>query len=118
MKKLLFTLLILLPFIINAQEVSGILKLTRDSLQKPVHLEEGWRFKAGDDKSWAAKELNDSSWHITNSFINIVTNDHKKIGFAGIGWFRYYLEIDSSLVGYPLALEMQQSGASQILLMG
>lgn len=118
MKKVLILLLILLPLIINAQGRPGILLLTRDSLQKPVHLEDSWRFKAGDDKRWADKDLNDSAWYIGSSIINIAAGSHKKMGFQGTGWFRYYLEIDSSLVGYPLALEMQQSGASQIFIDG
>ena len=37
-------------------------------------------------------------------------------GWQGIGWFRLHLSVDSSLLHLPLALEVDQMGASEIYL--
>lgn len=123
MKQFLIFLLLLSPMFLKAQQPSkrGVLHLTKDSLLKngEVWLEDNWKFHAGDDSIMAAKEYDDADWKGNVApYINMQKGDDKKIGFNGIGWFRYYFSTDTSLNRYPISLTIHQTGASAIYLDG
>jgi two-component system, NtrC family, sensor kinase len=79
-------------------------------------LNKGWKFHAGDDMAWAKPNIDDGSWEA----INPVTDIHylPEVKKAGICWFRLKLQVDSSLLDKPLALVINQIGASEIYLNG
>src|SRR6218665_111334 len=114
MKKIMLLCLFLFPLLLQAQESSPpILRLTKDSLRKSLLLADKWKFHAGDDTAWASLSFNDHSWTAVNTYLNVALGSEKEVGFKGRGWFRAHFITDSTLAYYPIALEMQQSGASE-----
>jgi class 3 adenylate cyclase len=121
MKKIFILLLFLMPFALRAQNFKTIKFLNKDSLTHAgeIWFEDGWKFCNGDDSAWAAKEYNDSGWASNvRPYINMESKAGTGLGFSGLGWFRYHFHTDSSLNHFPLALMMEQSGASVIYLDG
>jgi hypothetical protein len=120
MKNLTLLLILLLPLLLRAQEISDkkVVHITKDSLKRRIPLGDYWKFKAGDDTTWANPWLNDSSWTETKAYIDIERGVDKKIGFKGKGWFRKHFFSDSTLVETPVALEIEQDGAMEIYVDG
>jgi class 3 adenylate cyclase len=120
MKRFLVFLLVLYPLLLKAQQ-SPVMHITRDSILKNevLPIRENWLFCAGDNKSWAAKDLDDTRWvkGVNSSKINTKDSDLKNV-FKGIGWFRFHFHTDSTLSKMPLTLTISQSGASAIYLDG
>lgn len=117
MRRVLLFCLFLLPVFVFAQNSSRhVLHLSADTLRQTMELEVGWLFKPGDDSAWAAKEYNDSGW------VTVLTNMTKKnlegTRFDSAGWFRFHLYTDSTLKNQPIALMMDQVGASEIYIDG
>jgi len=81
-----------------------------------IELYENWRYHPGDDLSWSDPNYNDHDWEIINPLLN--PNNLPTSGWQGIGWFRLDITVDSSLWHMPLALFMNQAGASEIYLDG
>ena len=77
---------------------------------------ENWFFHPGDDPGWARPGFDHSNWELVNSLLG---KDRMPVSnWEGKGWFRVKLKVDSSIVGYPLAFEMYQTGASEVYLDG
>ncbi len=79
-----------------------------------ILLNKGWKFQAGDNPDWARPEFNDKSWHPIDPTKDIY--DLPQL-WKGIGWLRLHFFVDSAVTG-SLAMEIQQSGASEIYLNG
>lgn len=80
---------------------------------RTIYLPDLWQFKAGDDISWSQLEIDDWDWESVSTLLG--PNQLPLIEWNGIGWFRLLIEVDESLVGVPLALDVNtQSGASEI----
>ncbi|UCC81076.1 MAG: beta galactosidase jelly roll domain-containing protein [Candidatus Zixiibacteriota bacterium] len=89
----------------------GIFTISSDS----VELSGPWKYNPGDDLSWADPDFDDSEW----SFLSTHFEDPDSISvWEGMGWFRARLDVDSALLHKPLALLVQQIGASEIYLNG
>jgi serine phosphatase RsbU (regulator of sigma subunit) len=76
-----------------------------------------WKYRAGDDASWAEPAFNDTDWEtltplLVNNFVP------PKSGWNGIGWFRLHLNVDESLANQPLSLTINHTGASEIYVDG
>ena len=80
-----------------------------------IELLNNWRFKAGDDSTWANPEIDDSDWLVVNTQLR---SGNLPSTWEGIGWFRRRLQIDSSIVFFPLSLMINQRGASEVYLDG
>src|SRR4051812_36148440 len=114
MKKNLFILLLFFPLAILAQS-SDVFKI--DSLPgQGILLDSGWKFHTGDNPIWAMLNIDDSKWENINPAKNI--HHLPQVRNANICWLRLNLQLDSSLVGKPLALVIVQMGASEIYLNG
>jgi len=77
-----------------------------------------WKFKTGSDASWKNVDLNDAGWTPIkyDSLKGIVG---KKIDFEGKAWLRNTFEIDSTLVGIPLSLNIEMApGAYSVYING
>jgi signal transduction histidine kinase/CheY-like chemotaxis protein/HPt (histidine-containing phosphotransfer) domain-containing protein len=69
----------------------GVVPIT--DLAQPVSIAGQWQFQIGDDPTWAAAGLDDSSWQST------AVPAHAPIGhagYSGILWYRYSLQLDLS----------------------
>ncbi len=110
----LFTIFIFLPLTFFAQQ-TAIFKI--DSLPTTgVLLDKNWKYHAGDNPDFAKPEFDDSAWENIDPTRDIF--DLPQIYKTGqIVWLRLRLSIDSS-INYPLALMIEQSGASAIFLNG
>lgn len=77
-----------------------------------LELFENWRYHPGDDPSRAAAHFEDREWDTVNPLL--AADQYPASGWPGIGWFRTHLIIDSSLWAVPLAIFVDQAGASEI----
>lgn len=81
-----------------------------------LELFENWRYHPGDDPAWAAPDFEDREWETVNPLLPF--DQYPASGWPGIGWFRTHLTIDSSLWAVPLAIFVDQAGASEVYLNG
>ncbi len=122
-KTLAVLLLVLLSGIstsIYGQSSSDVVYLSRSDINPDdhtVYISDSWLFKAGDNLNWASPQYNDSTWQKTSTYLG--PSELSFVDWQGIGWFRFHFKVDSTLVGYPLALIAEQHyGASEIYLNG
>ncbi|MES2287491.1 MAG: SpoIIE family protein phosphatase [Bacteroidota bacterium] len=92
------------------------LRIAKIDSSEIVDIDKFWKFKNGDDSTWASSSFDDSTWDTVNT--NLKFNKNDSTVFTGIAWFRIHIYIDSSLKDTPLALLVNQDGASQIFLDG
>lgn len=78
-----------------------------------IRLDKPWKFKIGDNKTWANKNLDDSKWEnsLTGEFIN---SELQKKNPKDIVWLRTVICIDSTAEHQPLALEFRSGAAMDI----
>ncbi|GAB5408913.1 MAG: hypothetical protein BalsKO_12780 [Balneolaceae bacterium] len=110
--KLLLALLILIPVSTFAQDV---LKLSQSLLNTSgeVELNGTWFANSGDNFNWIDTEFDYNDWQKINSILE--PEDLQKLDWKGYGWFKKIIQIDSSLIGKPLVLNLSEhNGASQI----
>jgi hypothetical protein len=81
--KFIFALIILLLFSESEVVVSNI------------NLEKGWKFKAGDDLTWAKPDVDDSEWESISTGQSWESQNHEN--YDGFGWYRIRVVIPSSL---------------------
>jgi len=112
---LLTWILFVLPFQEGFSNSLPVFKL--ESLREgAVTLNQNWKFHPGDNPSWADPDWDDSHWKP----IDPSTDIHylTELRAAEVGWFRLRLDVDTSLLGIPLAMIIFQRGASEIYLNG
>ena len=86
-----------------------------DSLPKEgIVLDKGWKWHAGDNAEWAKVGYDDVGWEGIDPTKEITKLP--QIGMAKIGYLRLNFYIDSTLVGKALAMEINQTTASEIYL--
>lgn len=111
---------ILWPVVTTAQfseEAVGISSSNFSMDDQTIYITDTWKFKGGDDLSWADPALVDTAWQQVSTRLD--PSELPFIDWEGIGWFRLHLKPDSSLVDYPLAIiPDQHNGASEIYLNG
>jgi signal transduction histidine kinase/DNA-binding response OmpR family regulator len=83
-----------------------------------------WKFRLGDDPSWASPRLDDAAWATldpgawpTDSILAAV-RALERAGRPGVAWFRVPLQVDRTLIGVPLGLHFHNWGAAEIYLDG
>ena len=105
--------------------VAGLLSLSAaaqaifriDSLpSQGVLLNKGWKFHMGDHPDWAKPDFDDSKWESIDPTKDIMSLGQVKN--ASIGWFRIQLDLDSQLAQQNLALQIWQTGASELYVDG
>ncbi|MFQ5865284.1 MAG: ATP-binding protein [bacterium] len=81
-------------------------------LEEKIVFQEFYTFHAGDDTSWAQPHYDDSDWK------QVDIHSFPIDDWQGIGWFRYVVEVDSTLWYVPLGLSMNYAGAVEFYLDG
>lgn len=99
-------------------QAEGDYFLNADTLDKhkQIWLGDNLKYHAGDDSAWANPAYDDRDWEIASSWL--APGRLPVSGWSGLGWFRLHLTIDSALVNQPLALLVNQRGATEIYLDG
>ncbi|MES2618642.1 MAG: adenylate/guanylate cyclase domain-containing protein [Bacteroidota bacterium] len=110
-----FTFFLLLTFISNSIWGQSSRIVTHLNTKNPEkEISDSWYYSETDQPSNAAKIFNDSTWVYRSSLLK----NTKDSIFKGLAWFRKYIHLDSSLTGLPLALMINQNGASEIYIDG
>lgn len=91
--------------------------LDREALDGAAIEVEGWRFRAGDDPSWADPGLDDSGWETVEPTL-FRRGRPLPEGWAGIGWLRLSVRVAPDLAGAPIALRLGHQGAAEVFLDG
>ena len=81
-----------------------------------LELYEGWKYKIGDDTSWADLSFDDENWKPINPVLG--KEDFKNLDWKGNIWFRNTLTVDSSLYNKALAFQFLDFGAAEVYLNG
>lgn len=88
-----------------------------DNPYRTLYIPNDWKYKPGDSTLYADPDFDDWDWAPVSTLLG--SNQFPFIEWTGIGWFRITLDVDSSLVGIPFALDVViQSGASEIYMNG
>lgn len=88
-----------------------------DNPYRTLYIPNDWKYQAGDSALFSSPNLDDWDWMPVSTLLG--ANQFPFIEWNGIGWFRMTLDVDSSLVGIPFALDVvMQSGASEIYMDG
>ncbi len=105
-------------FVVNCFSQAGEIPVFHlDTLpEQGVVLDKGWKFHIGDDSRWARPDIDNIGWENINPATDIYYLP--QVRNAKVCWLRLQLQLDSSLVGKPLALVINQLGASEIYLNG
>ena len=79
-------------------------------------LDQGWRFRAGDNPAYARPEYDDAAWTPINP--NQLPGQLPQLADVRVGWLRLRLTVADSLRGRALVLLFQQTGATEVYLNG
>lgn len=77
-----------------------------------ISLPDSFAFRNGDDLRWASPEFDDSDWQR----LAIGTFPHQQ--WQEIGWFRYWIEVDSARTGKSVGVQLGVFGACEFYLDG
>jgi two-component system, NtrC family, sensor kinase len=118
MKSVFLILSVILCFQTNVSAQDNVLNpvVIKDIPTGGIVLDRGWKFHPGDNPDWSKPGLDDRDWQIIDPTTDI--HDLPQISNARVGWFRLHIIIDSSISKSPLALIIQQSGASELFVNG
>ena len=100
-------------------QVKDIAVISLERLQNKggfLELYEGWKYKIGDDTSWANPSFDDKNWKSINPLLN--EEDFNGLNWKGNIWFRNTLLVDSSLYNKPLSFQFLDFGAAEVYLNG
>jgi len=79
-------------------------------------LNNGWKFKQGDDMHYANPGFNDARWQFLDPTKEV--SEYRELTGNGICWLRLHLSLDSNVNTAPVYLHIQQNAASEIYLDG
>jgi signal transduction histidine kinase len=118
MKRLLYTIGLLIPLITFAQS-QKVFVITDSTLAgRWTTLAQDWRYQKGDNREWANPAYDDSLWKAFSApNLNMPDGKHAIANYGEIVWFRKHIKADSSL-SKTIVLYLNQFGASEIYLDG
>ena len=112
LRPLRFFALVAAALLAAAPARAGV-EITAEALREDVDLGSGWRYRPGDDPSWADPALDDSSWEEVPD-TRLRREAAPASGWPGIGWFRLRLLVAPDAAGAPAALELYGTGAVEV----
>jgi phosphoserine phosphatase RsbU/P len=107
-------LALLLVFVVSAahaQQNPGVVRRIVAWPAGTVQIDDGWRFRWGDDLAWAKPEYDDSGWRVVS------LTGAKPLAPAGLRWFRIHLRFPAGRPPMALLLRIGKN-ASQIFING
>ena len=113
---LLLICIFLMPVFSFSQDASENLFRINKIPPQGILLDKGWKFRAGDDSTWANPDFDDREWQPINPTLDI--RHIPQLQQTSFYWFRLKLQVDSSLLNQPLGIMLSQVGASEIYLDG
>lgn len=84
----------------------------------PQKLMDTWSYHPGDNPEWADPNFDDSDWEIIKTTLFEDPENLPESGFDGLGWFRLKMEVDSSMVGDLISIDLRMAGAAELFLNG
>lgn len=116
----LFIFIFFLPSFLDAQS-GEVLTITADDFKDNKFVQLGsrqWKYRAGDDANWAARDFDDAAWEIVEGTSTIKPEFLTRPEWNGRAWFRLRVQVDESLADKSVALITVQRGASEVYLDG
>ena len=108
---------VLLNFFCTYAQIQDTIYINADSLiKKSIELNSPWRYKLGDDSTWASPLFDHVDWDTVN--INLDLEEMTDFNWTGIAWFRKFIKIDSALINKTIGMRLSHWGASEIYLNG
>jgi signal transduction histidine kinase len=104
-------------FAVDTLDVQTRAVVAPDRMPVKIVVPQKWKYHGGDNSEWASLTFDDSDWELTNTRLRS-KETLPKSGWSGIGWFRVWVSVDSAQVNRPVALWMDQKGASEVYLNG
>ncbi len=89
--------------------------LSKDSL--PYKFDGYWKYNQTDDSLMMLRNYYDFEWSQVK-LDRFFDTESDSFNFKGQAWFRFHFDVDSTLIGIPLTLYVDHSGASQVFLDG
>lgn len=86
------------------------------SVTPGIDLNHCWKFQKGDNSLWADTNFSDKSWKYSSTQLPI--KEFPQGYFENCVWFRLWILADSQFLDKPIALMVNQLGASEIYLDG
>lgn len=109
---MIFMVILVCGFSLRAQR--NVITINADSLKQRTSVllsKAGWVWNNADNPTFRNPSFSDSGW----AYANPVFGEGRELdGWNGIGWFRLYIRIDSSLADKTLALQLNHDGASEV----
>ena len=117
----LLLLLLLLPGLPGRRAAAQVLPDTVRTVLRTVPLggavlDRGWKFREGDDPTWAGTDFDDTAWQPINP--NQLPSQLPLLRGVRVGWLRLHLEVPDSLHTRAMVLLLQQTGATEVYLNG
>lgn len=112
---LFFLLFIFLIDAFSAQNNYTFLSIKDFKNNNTLRLD-NWKYQIGHQAKNALPQTDDSKWDTISTVLDLEEIDREIL--KGEIWFRYHIQIDSSLLHTPMFLLMYQYGASEIYLDG
>ncbi|MDX2067185.1 MAG: ATP-binding protein [Haliscomenobacter sp.] len=81
-----------------------------------IVLDKGWKWHAGDNPEWVKEGYDDSGWESIDPMKDIL--ELPQLWRTKVGWFRLKLRMDSAFTNKPIALSINQVGATEYFLDG
>jgi hypothetical protein len=70
---------------------------------------ENWKYHPGDNPEWVRPDYDDETWETVFSLLR--QGGRRRDDWEGIGWFRTYVAVDSTLRNVPVGFRMWHIGA-------
>jgi len=108
------SLALLLVFVATATQAQPTPVRVREIAAWPagsVQMNDGWRFRRGDNGAWAQPQYDDSGWRVVN------LTGAKPLAPAGLRWFRIHLRLPAGRPPMGLLLRIGKN-ASQVFING
>ncbi|MGB6121316.1 MAG: SpoIIE family protein phosphatase, partial [Bacteroidota bacterium] len=77
---------------------------------------ENWKYHPGDNPEWVRPDYDDETWETVYSLLQ--EGGRRRDDWEGIGWFRTYVAVDSTLRNVPVGFRMWHVGASEVYVDG
>jgi two-component system, NtrC family, sensor kinase len=115
MKLFILTLFFFTSVYLKAQNVNADLPIGQMP-KEGISLMDGWKFHSGHDSRWSNPNFNDSLWQPFT--LNQGAFQFFQTYKEGNGWLRLHLSFDSAVLNTPMALLIEEYGASEVYLDG